>query len=115
LPFGRQIESTIQTPAPQASAATAIRALRGNLRSPTTCYFNLLEFLAAVITPWIDILNDRLTAGDCAISMTDSTTAEGWMQKSNFVESNESPVQAAVRVQAARKYATIFMDADVKG
>jgi hypothetical protein len=75
----------------------------------------LLEFLAAVITPWIDILNDRLTAGDCAISMTDSTTAEGWMQKSNFVESNESPVQAAVRVQAARKYATIFMDADVKG
>ena len=57
---------------------------------------NLLKFLAAVITPWIDILNDRFTAGDCALSMTDSTTTEGWMRKSNFVESNESPVQATV-------------------
>jgi hypothetical protein len=76
---------------------------------------NLLEFLAAVITPWIDILNDRLTAGDCALSMTDSTTAEGWMRKSNFVEPNEHPVQAKTRVDAARKYASIFMDADIKG
>jgi len=38
---------------------------------------NLLEFLAAVITPWIDIIDGRLSRGDCALSMTDSTTAEG--------------------------------------
>jgi hypothetical protein len=76
---------------------------------------NLLEFLAAIITPWIDIINGRLSAGDCALSMTDSTTAEGWMRKSNFVEPNEDAVQASVRVEAARKYATIFMDADIKG
>jgi len=47
--------------------------------------------------------------------MTDSTTAEGWMQKSNFVEPNEHPVQAKTRVDAARKYASIFLDADIKG
>jgi hypothetical protein len=75
---------------------------------------NLLEFLAAVITPWIDIIHGRLTAGGCAQSMTDSTTAEGWMRKSNFVEPNEHPVQAKTRVGAARKYASIFMDADIK-
>ena len=57
---------------------------------------NLLEFLAAIITPWIDIIHRRLSAGDCALSMTDSTTAEGWMRKSNFVEPNDDPVQALV-------------------
>ena len=76
---------------------------------------NLLEFLAAIITPWIDIIQGRLKTGDCALSMTDSTTAEGWMRKSNFVEPNEHPVQAKTRVDAARKYASIFLDADIKG
>ena len=47
---------------------------------------NLLEYLAAIITPWIDLLAGRLDRGDCALSMTDSTTAEGWMRKSNFEE-----------------------------
>ncbi len=45
---------------------------------------NLLEFLAAIETPWINIINGRLSSVDCALSMTDSTTAEGWMRKSNF-------------------------------
>ena len=47
--------------------------------------------------------------------MTDSTTAKGWMQKSNFVEKGEDPIQATARVNAAQKYALIFMDANVKG
>jgi hypothetical protein len=64
---------------------------------------NLLEFLAAVITPWIDIIDGRLSRGDCALSMTDSTTAEGWMRKSNFSEPSIDPIQATTRVDAARK------------
>jgi hypothetical protein len=76
---------------------------------------NLLEFLAAIITPWIDIIYGRLNPGDCALSMTDSTTAEGWMRKSNFSEASVDPIQARVRADAARKYADIFMNADVKG
>ncbi len=38
---------------------------------------NLLEFLMAIIMPWIDIIGGRLSLGDCALSMTDSTTAKG--------------------------------------
>ena len=76
---------------------------------------NLLEFLAAIISPWIDIISGRLQARDCALSMTDSTTAEGWMKKSNFIEPDEHPVQAMARVNAARKYAAIFMDVNIKG
>jgi hypothetical protein len=41
---------------------------------------NLLKFLAAIITPWIDILSRHLNPEDCALLMTDSTTAKGWMK-----------------------------------
>jgi hypothetical protein len=76
---------------------------------------NLLEFLAAMITPWINIINSRLNQGDCALSMMDSTIAEGWMKKSNFVKQNNNPIQAITCVDAGRHYAELFMDADVKG
>ncbi len=42
---------------------------------------NLLEFLAAIIMPWIDIIGGRLSPGECALSMIDSTMAKGWMKK----------------------------------
>jgi hypothetical protein len=47
--------------------------------------------------------------------MTDSTTAEGWMQKLNFNESGEDPVQASVRADASRHHAKLFMDTNIKG
>ncbi len=41
---------------------------------------NLLEHLAAIILPWVDILAGRLNSQDCNLSMTDSTTTEGWLK-----------------------------------
>ena len=39
---------------------------------------NFLEHLASIVSPWIDMLLGRLQKGDCFLSMTDSTTSEGW-------------------------------------
>jgi hypothetical protein len=47
--------------------------------------------------------------------MTDSTTAEGWMQKSNFNKVGDDPIQATVCADAARHHARLFMDANIKG
>jgi len=69
---------------------------------------NLLEYLAAIITPWIDLLAGCLECGDCALLMTDSS-------KSNFEEVGEDPVQASVRADAAHQHARLFMDAEKKG
>jgi hypothetical protein len=55
---------------------------------------NLLEFMASIISPWIDILAGRLSKGDCALSMTDSTTSAGWIRKTNFKEDTVDPVEA---------------------
>ena len=71
---------------------------------------NLLEHLAAIITAWIDILDARIGPGDCALSMTDSTTSEGWQMKTNFSEANEDPIQATIRIEVARKYAMLLLE-----
>jgi hypothetical protein len=74
---------------------------------------NLLEHIAAIITPWVDILAGRLSKGDCALSMTDSTTSEGWLQKTNFLEDVGS-VQASVRIQVACKHALRYMHQEIR-
>ena len=75
---------------------------------------NLLEHIASIITVWIDIINGRLKHGDCSLSMTDSTTSEGWTRKTNFKEDREDPIQATVRIQVAREHATRLMEHGIK-
>jgi len=74
---------------------------------------NLLEHIAAIITPWIDILVGRLGVGDCALSMTDSTTSEGWLRKTNFLEEDDL-VQASVRIQVAREHTMRYMNHEIR-
>lgn len=45
---------------------------------------NVLEFFASIIGPWTNLLEDNLPELSCIWSQTDSTTADGWMHKSNF-------------------------------
>ena len=54
---------------------------------------NFLEHLASIVSPWIDMLLGSLHKGDCSLSMTDSTTSEGWSKKTNFSELGEEPLQ----------------------
>jgi hypothetical protein len=74
----------------------------------------LLEHIAAIISPWIGILAGHLKSQDCVLSMTDSTTAEGWLKKSNFSELGKSKIQSSVRIEAARMQATLFMSLGIK-
>jgi hypothetical protein len=40
---------------------------------------NLLKHIAAMISPWIDILAGQLKDWDCSLSIGDSTMPEGWL------------------------------------
>jgi hypothetical protein len=75
---------------------------------------NLLEHIGCSITPWIDILAKRLGKGDCSLSMTDSSTSEGWQRKTNFKEDCEEPIQAEVRIDVAREDARRKLEAGIK-
>jgi hypothetical protein len=67
-----------------------------------------------VISPWIYIVNGRLNQGDCALLMMGNTTAEGWMEKSNFLKPHNDPIQATNRINGVRHYAKLFIDVDLK-
>ena len=75
---------------------------------------NLLEFMASIISPWIDIIAERLSKGDCALSMTDSTTSAGWIRKTNFKEDILDPIEAKTRIKIARHHALVFIEKDIK-
>ena len=72
-------------------------------------HHNLLEHIAVIITPWVDIIAGRLTRSDCAISMTNSTTLEGWLKKTNFIKDGESPIQATIRLEVACLHALHYL------
>ena len=71
----------------------------------------MLEHLAAVISPWIDLLEGRLPPLPCILSLTDSTTAAGWLRKSNFQESEkESPEMTKAKLEISRGHASRLMN-----
>jgi hypothetical protein len=57
---------------------------------------NLLEHIAAIIMPWIDIIAGCIKKGNCALLMTNGTTSEGLLRKSNFIKDGKDPIQATV-------------------
>ncbi len=63
---------------------------------------NSLEFIACLITIWIDILNLEIEPEDCILSQTDSTSASGWLRKSNFSDSEDEVAQLTTACQLAK-------------
>lgn len=76
---------------------------------------NMLEHLASIIGPWIDILEGTLDEFSCILSMTDSTTSAGWLKKSNFKESeSESKEMTKAKLKLSRDHATRLMENNIK-
>ena len=75
---------------------------------------NLLEHIGSIITPWVDIINNRLVEGDCALSMTDSSTSEGWNKKTNFSEMIDDPIQATIRIEVCRGHAMRMLERGIR-
>ena len=66
-------------------------------------------FIASIVTPWVDLIAKHLKAGDCELSITDSTTSD--FKKESDDESNN--IEAKVRNEAARIHASLFIDEGV--
>ena len=89
--------------------------LRGRLS------LNMLEFIAAFVGPWIDIIEGNLPPLSCVLAHTDSTTADHWLHRSNFREfykdgeeqQRETVAQISSKRNAARKFASLIMDSSV--
>jgi hypothetical protein len=65
-------------------------------------------------TLWRDIIAGRLTRGDCALSMTNSMTLEGWLKKTKFIEDGESPIQATICLEVAHLHALHYLSHETR-
>jgi hypothetical protein len=77
-------------------------------------HINLLEFLAELICIWVDILHGRTQSEDCILCFGDSTTAMGWLHRSNFRGEEESIEIHNAKTQVARHLATIILTNRIK-
>jgi hypothetical protein len=75
---------------------------------------SLLEHIAAIITPWVDIIAGRLTPGDCALLMMNSTTSERWLKKTNFIEDGKSSIQATIHLEVARLHTSHYLSHEIR-
>ena len=67
---------------------------------------NLLEFVASVISVWIEII-DGASIHSCFLSFADNTSAVGWLHKANVDENTNKQLQSATR-----HFADLLMQAD---
>ena len=72
-------------------------------------HINLLEFIAQLISIWIDEIEGRLTPFDCLLGMGDNTASMGWLRRSNFRENDEDDVEWIIKQKIARKVAEIVL------
>ena len=63
-----------------------------------------------MVSIWIDIFEKRISKQDCLLAMGDSTTAMGWLRRTNFRDDNESNQEWIVKQDVARKLAELILD-----
>ncbi len=62
---------------------------------------NSLEFIACIINIWVDVFHNTIDPESCLLSQTDSSSAAGWLRKSNFADKVDETVQLATARKAA--------------
>ena len=75
-------------------------------------HINLLEFLAQLISIWVDISENRVQDQDCLLGMGDNTAAMGWMRRANFREKEEGDMEWLAKQRVARKLASIVLQSN---
>jgi hypothetical protein len=69
---------------------------------------NSLEFIACIINIWVDIFHDTLESEFCLLSQTESSSASGWLWKSNFADQ----VDETIQLTTTRKLAYLLMKSE---
>ena len=75
-------------------------------------HINLLEFLTQVVSVWIDVLEETSSKEDCILCMGDSTSAMGWLRRSNFRQKDENDCEWKVKQCIARKLASLILNSE---
>ena len=72
-------------------------------------HINLLEFLAQVISIWIDIEETITQPLDCLLGMGDNTASMDWLKRSNFRENDEHESGWLEKQKVSRKLVELVL------
>ena len=75
-------------------------------------HINLLEFIAQLVSIWLDKIEGKLDKQECLLAMGDNTASMGWLRRSNFRENEEHDTEWLAKQSVARKVAEIILDSD---
>ena len=75
-------------------------------------HINLLEYITQVVCIWIDIIEKKVKKHDCLLGIGDSTSAMGWLRRSNFRERNETDLDWLAKQAVSRKLANLILDSE---
>ena len=75
-------------------------------------HINLLEFLAQLVSIWIDKIEGKLNSLDCLLAMGDNTASMGWLRRSNFRENKEGDIEWLAKQRVARKVADTILESN---
>ena len=73
-------------------------------------HINLLEFLAILVSVWLDIIEESVKPLDCLLVMGDSTTAVGWLHKTRIMKKDMQVDDFQAQTKVARKLATLIIE-----
>ena len=65
---------------------------------------NVLEYLAIIVTMWVDAIEGNILPLACCLACSDSTSAVGWLHRSNF-----DPCTRPIHEELSRHLAEIMM------
>ena len=68
---------------------------------------NVLEYMASIITIWIEIIEGRIPPLSCCLALSDSTSTVGWLHRATF-DNNIRPVHET----CSRHLARLMINAD---
>ena len=73
-------------------------------------HINLLEFFGNIVYISVKIIDKAISTELCLLSMGDSTSEMGWMQKSNFTNDDKNDTNTIEKLACARHLARIVQE-----
>jgi hypothetical protein len=77
-------------------------------------HINILEFMAAFVGIWVEILEGLAPPESCILAFGDNTSAIGWLHKSKYRLEGENDHSVTAKLTVARKLASVIIDHEIR-
>jgi hypothetical protein len=77
-------------------------------------HINILEFMAALVGIWVEIVEGLAPPESCILAFGDNTSAIGWLHKSKYRLDGENDHSVTAKLTVTRKLASVIIDHEIR-